>query len=364
MVDLRHKYTDADFVPVKSDVDVNKLSKLPTVSVVTPSEFESKLVKWMERTDEDSAKFGKAICSFADALHHIENRIAQLDSADLDPEDADFEMPPRGNRGKNKPRKRTQKRQNYVVYEKDVQNIVDGVMYHDGQRVKALPGSLPEGEWTWRQRKADGNVEEIHVFVSKAGARQGFEALTTQSQRWEVGSVRHVIGDVLKEKNGVYEELSSCAVAWCGVVMNKHAYEECTHVRFGDKIYPRSAISHNLKYNSDLVVMKPIDGMPKGLPKRRFEEPALDQRVLMLNIGSNLKANEAVSEGFVKAVDEKGAHGVQLRVTNSTQPGDCGALYLNTNSSVVGFHFKRGTKGVDNLAIPVTAEFLQLQPKN
>jgi hypothetical protein len=85
--------------------------------------------------------------------------------------------------------------------------------------------------------------------------------------------------------------------------------------------------------------------------------PVVDQKVAMVNLDS-------FSVGQVVSVDEKGAHGIQMRCTVSTQEGDCGSAYVNTNGSIVGFHFKRGMKDRDNLAIPVMAELLQLQPKN
>lgn len=343
---------------------------------------------------------------------------------------ADFEGGKRGNRGQNKKNRAAGKgfkrSKRYVVYEKDVEDILQGVMIHNSERVPAKAGELTAGDWYWKQRDSKGNtvIKALHIMsenddqsdadddngrddrhvsrgrytddpygdmealLSPVAPKKGptviltadnlrsdapkgkspmggkgedkFEALVPQSVRWDVTHVKNVMGKVVRKTNqDVYEELANCCSTWCGVVVNNHSLANATHFKFGDKYFPKTKVSHTLKTNTDLVVcMRVADGGPHGLKARRFEKPVVGQKVKVV------REDGIDSEGVIQSVSEEGAQGLQMRVTNSTDEGDCGAAYVNVNGSIVGFHFKKGAKDLNNLAVPVTDEFLQLQPKN
>jgi len=68
--------------------------------------------------------------------------------------------------------------------------------------------------------------------------------------------------------------------------------------------------------------------------------------------------------GQVTRADENGLYGIQTAVTSDTKPGDCGGGYFNKAGKLVGLHFSRGTKGVDNLLVPfapAVLNFLKVQ---
>jgi len=147
-------------------------------------------------------------------------------------------------------------------------------------------------------------------------------------------------------------------VSWIGILVNAHVYKDCSHFKFGDKVVEKTTIVHrDVGENHDLLACKKFDGCPEGLNKARFAEPELNQKVWFL-------ARDAmISNGIVTYIGD-GAEGLELRTTCSTEGGDCGGLYVNTNGRVVGVHFAAGRPKVDNRAIPVTARMLQLVPKN
>jgi len=181
------------------------------------------------------------------------------------------------------------------------------------------------------------------------------EALVAGSTKMDFKSHRQNMGQAIASDGSVVAQI---VVSWIGILVNAHVYKDCSHFKFGDKVVEKTTIVHrDVGENHDLLACKKFDGCPEGLNKARFAEPELNQKVWFL-------ARDAmISNGIVTYIGD-GAEGLELRTTCSTEGGDCGGLYVNTNGRVVGVHFAAGRPKVDNRAIPVTARMLQLVPKN
>jgi hypothetical protein len=199
--------------------------------------------------------------------------------------------------------------------------------------------------------------KEPFIQVGKSGKHKrsksdgSKEALVAGSVRLDTRHVRHALGEAWN--NGVFS--AQIVVAWCGILVNKHVYDECTHFKFGDKLVPKTKISyHEVSGNKDLLVCACVDGVPK-VPKARFAVPELNQKVSFI-------AHNADSWGSVTYIGP-GREGHEMRTNCSTLPGDCGGPYVNANGAIVGIHFAAGGRA-DNSAIPVSDSMLQLQPKN
>jgi hypothetical protein len=162
---------------------------------------------------------------------------------------------------------------------------------------------------------------------------------------------------VTLSKDGV--ELSQIVATHAGILVNKHAYELCDRFAFGGKDHPKTVVAQEkVSGNADLILCKAYNGTPKALTKAHFEIPKADIEVILLC------AKGKQSTGNVVCASEQGAFGTQMRSTCSSEKGDCGGAYVNTNGCVVGIHFSEGDKKKTNLAIPVTESLLELISKN
>jgi len=188
-------------------------------------------------------------------------------------------------------------------------------------------------------------------------AQTPLEALIPSSPKVDFGRIHGALGSVLN-KDGV--EISQCVSCWLGILMNKHAIEEGgKSFKFGDKVHDITSIAYEkVSGNADFVVCKSYDGAPKHLSKKHFQVPEQDQSVTLVCAGRKH------ADGKVLCSAEQGAFGTQLRASCSSEDGDCGGPYVNTNGCVVGIHFSEGDKKKSNLGIPVTESFLALVPKN
>jgi len=180
--------------------------------------------------------------------------------------------------------------------------------------------------------------------------------LIPSSPKVDFGRVHGAIGTVLN-KDGV--EIAQCVACWLGILVNKHSYEKAESFKFGDKVHAKTAIAYEkVSSNADFVVCKSYDGAPKHLSKKHFQIPEQDQNVTLVCMGRKH------ASGQVLCSSEQGQFGTQLRTSCSSEEGDCGGPYVNTNGCVVGIHFSEGDKKKSNLGIPVTESFLALVPKN
>ena len=183
------------------------------------------------------------------------------------------------------------------------------------------------------------------------------EALITKAPSFAVKEISHHMIKLVKIEGQTETFVSSGYVAWCGIVCNKHAYDQATHFKVGDKVIAKTKIHYSNVMNKDIVICARFDGAPSPLPKKRFALPAINDKVALVN------QKGGVNIGTVMSMDE-GPQGSQVRATYSSEPGDCGGPLINTNSYVVGFHFSAGKPNVDNLFAGVDSTFLGLVPKN
>lgn len=180
------------------------------------------------------------------------------------------------------------------------------------------------------------------------------EALVPSAPKVDYKPVQECQGEMLDSVGRVIQQ---CLGAWCGVIVNKHSLKDCTHLKFGGKIFPvPTKVTHeSFGGNTDVCILKSFDGAPR-LKKARFAVPEKGGKVWVLA--------PKLSNGVIETVDELGPYGRQMRATVSTVDGDCGSPYVNVDGRVVGIHFSAGKEGRDNLAAPVTDEVLLFQPKN
>jgi len=182
------------------------------------------------------------------------------------------------------------------------------------------------------------------------------EALIPSSPKVDFGRVHGALGIVLNKDN---VEISQCVACWLGILVNKHAYDQAVSFKFGDKVHPKTAVAYEkVSGNADFIVCKSYDGAPKHLSKKHFQVPEKDLDVTLVCAGKKH------SVGKILCASEQGAFGTQMRCSCSSEDGDCGGPYVNSNGCVVGIHFSEGDKKKSNLGIPVTESFLALVPKN
>jgi hypothetical protein len=180
------------------------------------------------------------------------------------------------------------------------------------------------------------------------------EALVAGSAKIDPKPFRNNMGVALKGSDYV----AQVVVSWIGILVNAHVYEQCTHFKFGDKVVEKTkVVLREVSGNRDLFLCLKFDGCPNGLPKARFTTPEVNQKCWFF-------AREGLmSEGMVTWLGD-GADGFEMRTTCSTEPGDCGGVYVNSNGRVIGVHFAAGRPKFDNRAVPVTDGMLQWVPKN
>jgi len=141
--------------------------------------------------------------------------------------------------------------------------------------------------------------------------------------------------------------------------MNQHAVADTAFLRSGKEVFEFTPKVKAYPFeNSDMVLSVGIDG-PFRLKKNHCDIAAEGQTTVVVT-------PTTVTTGTVLAL-ETGPYGPQMRVSISSEPGDCGAPYLNANGKVIGIHFAEGRKGANNMGIPFTAKTLAMwdpMPKN
>jgi hypothetical protein len=199
---------------------------------------------------------------------------------------------------------------------------------------------------------AEDKAKAAKLKKQVESANEKLEALVASNPKVNLRHAQFRI-DVLKDD----DYTSSGVVAWCGIIMNAHAYDQATHFSYADKKVPKTNIWYRDFGNRDIVVCAFFDGCPKPVQKKYFEKPADGTAVYMID------QDAQVCRGMVLCADEQGMFGLQARATYSSEPGDCGCAVINTNGSIVGIHFSAGKVKQDNLFYPVNEKLLSLSPK-
>lgn len=220
---------------------------------------------------------------------------------------------------------------------------------------KQLPPTEGRTQWVEsKQARRPLSGQGTKDQASSDAAMKKLEALVASSPKVDIGPAKDAMIDVL-DKDG--KRISGALTAWCGIIVNAHAYTAGTHFRSNGKTIEKTKLAYETS-NKDIRVCQFFDGCPKPLSKKYFECPETSQAVFLIDQSGK------IARGLVMSTDEQGTHGLQARATYSSEPGDCGGPVINTNGSVVGIHFSAGKPKVDNLFYPVCDSLLKLVPKN
>lgn len=192
------------------------------------------------------------------------------------------------------------------------------------------------------------------------------EAMIAQAPQYNTARWRAAMGKLITAECHCKEYkcehfVSQALSAWNGIWVNTHSLASAKFIKWADRNHALPAVAHapSLDRNSDLTILRTMDGAPAAIPRKSFTTPEVNQKVVLL------PANEGVSStATVTKVFEMGPDGPQCRAGYSSIAGDCGGPVLNSNSQCVGIHFKAGRPSVDNLFIGVSDKILALPQKN
>lgn len=195
-------------------------------------------------------------------------------------------------------------------------------------------------------------------IVIPSEPKNTLEGIVPSNPKVNVNGIKYCQGQVL-DKDGNF--LSMCLSTWAGIVLNTHSYRPDGQLKFKDKVHPMTAVTHQeFCGNSDILIVKSFDGCPRGLPKKCFALCEPGMKVRMIGMTGAESFETAPTMGF----EEGNQFGSAIRAAISTDEGDCGSPYYNSNGQVVGIHFQGGKKHENNVFFPINAAFLATQPKN
>jgi hypothetical protein len=129
---------------------------------------------------------------------------------------------------------------------------------------------------------------------------------------------------------------------WNGVVLNRHAYKEATHIRCGGVSYDIRGLRFDDLAEDLIYVPVAITGT-KGVPLDKFALPQQNETVGLFSV-----VNGQFTFGPVGLIESDVAE-----VSYSTDPGDCGCPLLNKQGKIVGIHH------ADHEFVPVTEKILK-----
>jgi hypothetical protein len=200
---------------------------------------------------------------------------------------------------------------------------------------------------------AQGNIVGVlpsHCEVLSPNPTK-FEALIKNSEYICYNDQARFVGHVYSKGEHIAFVLST----WQGIWMNKHVAEDhvISHIQFSSHVinWCDMKLLHSTKAtgHTDFVIYESKDYLER-MPKRHFEVPMPG----MLGAVWGLAGLGALSP-------HSGPDGQGVRIAVSTKPGDCGRVYLNTSSKIVGFHYSAGGSA-GNEGIAVSEKILSLSP--